>query len=126
MMDLVDFIFAGNDESMGSQEGGKQITFADFVELLLQLRGTNNATVKDIVDLRKFVHNEITKMQEKVMEKDYFSRRSNRTSVLPDLERLGKKDFISGSSLEADIERVGKKDLIAGSSLEARMERLEE
>jgi len=33
----------------------REMSFADFVELILQLRGTNQATVKDIVDLRKQV-----------------------------------------------------------------------
>jgi len=31
----------------------KELTFPDFVELVLQLRGSNQATVKDIVDMRK-------------------------------------------------------------------------
>merc|ERR1719330_2336869 len=33
----------------------REMSFSDFVELILQLRGTNQATVKDIVDLRKQV-----------------------------------------------------------------------
>jgi len=33
----------------------REMSFSDFVELILQLRGTNTATVKDIVDLRKQV-----------------------------------------------------------------------
>eukprot|EP00928_Gymnodinium_smaydae_P096406 TRINITY_DN8507_c1_g1_i1.p1 TRINITY_DN8507_c1_g1~~TRINITY_DN8507_c1_g1_i1.p1 ORF type:complete len:843 (-),score=160.21 TRINITY_DN8507_c1_g1_i1:200-2668(-) len=31
------------------------LTFPDFMELLLQLRGSNSSTVKDIVDLRRYV-----------------------------------------------------------------------
>merc|ERR1719220_3228561 len=33
----------------------REMSFSDFVELILQLRGTNQASVKDIVDLRKQV-----------------------------------------------------------------------
>jgi hypothetical protein len=43
LVDLEDHIFAGQDE----------VSFADMMDAVLQLRGTNNATVKDIVDLRK-------------------------------------------------------------------------
>jgi len=43
LVDFADFIFEKDEE----------LTFADFMELMLQLRGTNIATVKDIVDLRK-------------------------------------------------------------------------
>jgi len=35
------------------------ISFSSFMELVLQLRGTNQATVKDIVDMRKFVRQEL-------------------------------------------------------------------
>merc|ERR1719272_1398064 len=31
----------------------RELTFPEFVELVLQLRGTNTSTVKDIVDMRK-------------------------------------------------------------------------
>eukprot|EP00913_Durusdinium_trenchii_P000437 g400.t1 len=36
-------------------EGSMELSFAEFMEAILELRGTNNAKVKDIVDLRKFV-----------------------------------------------------------------------
>jgi len=53
LVDLQDFIFEAEDENGESKE--KQLSFCDFMEVVLQLRGSNNATVKDIVDLRKFV-----------------------------------------------------------------------
>eukprot|EP00927_Polykrikos_kofoidii_P085954 TRINITY_DN9488_c0_g1_i1.p1 TRINITY_DN9488_c0_g1~~TRINITY_DN9488_c0_g1_i1.p1 ORF type:complete len:749 (-),score=141.38 TRINITY_DN9488_c0_g1_i1:22-2067(-) len=39
------------------------LSFADFMDLVLQLRGTNNSTVKDIVDLRRYIVQEINTMQ---------------------------------------------------------------
>jgi len=45
LVDFTDFIFP--DE--------KDITFPDFMEVVLSLRGKNVATVKDVVDLRKFM-----------------------------------------------------------------------
>lgn len=52
LIDLIDHIF--NDDV-------KELTFPDLMELVLQLRGTNTATVRDVVDLRKF----LTQMNEK-------------------------------------------------------------
>jgi len=45
LVDFADFIF---------KDGG-ELSFADFMELVLSFRGSNGSTVKDIVDLRKFV-----------------------------------------------------------------------
>merc|ERR1712070_768121 len=45
LVDLEEFIFQGN----------KVLPFHEFMELLMSLRGSNQATVKDIVDLRKCV-----------------------------------------------------------------------
>jgi hypothetical protein len=46
LVDYADHIFAD----------GFEISFPDFMEVLLQLRGNNGATVRDIVDLRKSVY----------------------------------------------------------------------
>lgn len=58
LVDFADFIFG--------MEGDVELTFADFMEVVLQLRGNNNATVKDIVDLRKFFAQEMANAEEKV------------------------------------------------------------
>lgn len=47
----IDFVF---------DHENSELSFADFVELVLELRGTNVATVKHVVDLQKFVQAEIT------------------------------------------------------------------
>jgi len=41
------------------------ITFSEFLELVLQLRGNNTTTVRDIVDLRKFVLDELLILEER-------------------------------------------------------------
>eukprot|EP00927_Polykrikos_kofoidii_P069533 TRINITY_DN6504_c0_g1_i5.p1 TRINITY_DN6504_c0_g1~~TRINITY_DN6504_c0_g1_i5.p1 ORF type:complete len:807 (+),score=156.23 TRINITY_DN6504_c0_g1_i5:102-2522(+) len=56
LVDFSDYIF---------KDGG-QLSFPDFMELVLQLRGSNNSTVKDIVDLRSYVMRELTQIQTKV------------------------------------------------------------
>eukprot|EP00929_Paragymnodinium_shiwhaense_P073135 TRINITY_DN3717_c0_g1_i1.p1 TRINITY_DN3717_c0_g1~~TRINITY_DN3717_c0_g1_i1.p1 ORF type:complete len:958 (-),score=250.10 TRINITY_DN3717_c0_g1_i1:172-3045(-) len=50
LAEFCDFLFKDSEE----------ITFSSFMELVLQLRGTNGATVKDMVDMRKFFRQEIT------------------------------------------------------------------
>lgn len=45
LVDFADFIFSD----------AESITFAHFMDTVLQLRGSNVATVKDVVDLRKFM-----------------------------------------------------------------------
>merc|ERR550532_246235 len=56
LVDFSDFIF----------QGGKDLSFAEFMELVLELRSTNTATVKDIVDLRKFMASEIGNLVRRV------------------------------------------------------------
>lgn len=53
LVDFTDFIF----------QNGKELSFSDCMDLVLQLRGTNNATVKDIVDLRKHVMTELARVE---------------------------------------------------------------
>lgn len=51
LWDLGEFIFFETDE----------ISIEDFQKHILQLRGSNSATVKDIVDTRKFFLEELDK-----------------------------------------------------------------
>eukprot|EP00931_Biecheleriopsis_adriatica_P084738 TRINITY_DN5872_c0_g1_i1.p1 TRINITY_DN5872_c0_g1~~TRINITY_DN5872_c0_g1_i1.p1 ORF type:complete len:624 (+),score=120.32 TRINITY_DN5872_c0_g1_i1:83-1954(+) len=44
LVDFTDYIFSETNET---------VSFTDFMDLVLQLRGSNTATVKDIIDLRK-------------------------------------------------------------------------
>lgn len=59
LVDFTDFIF----------KDGVELSFPNFMEMVLQLRGSNTATVKDIVDFRKFVMNELGRLEEKVSQK---------------------------------------------------------
>mmetsp|Transcript_37084 Transcript_37084/g.102061 ORF Transcript_37084/g.102061 Transcript_37084/m.102061 type:complete len:663 (+) Transcript_37084:86-2074(+) len=42
--------------------GGSEMTFVELMDFVLQLRSSNTATVKDFVDLRKFLHYEFKKL----------------------------------------------------------------
>merc|ERR1719335_1052200 len=46
LVDFADVIF---------DDGAQELSFEKFMDVVLQLRGTNTATVKDIVELRKMV-----------------------------------------------------------------------
>jgi len=56
LVDMVDEIFA-SPTSQGLEDGDQSVNLSipDFMEVVFQLRGTNNATTKDVVDLRKCV-----------------------------------------------------------------------
>jgi len=55
LVDFADFIF--QSDSQGN-EFEKVLSFDDFMTLVLQLRGTKPATVRDIVDLQQFIHDQ--------------------------------------------------------------------
>eukprot|EP00927_Polykrikos_kofoidii_P024141 TRINITY_DN22018_c0_g1_i1.p1 TRINITY_DN22018_c0_g1~~TRINITY_DN22018_c0_g1_i1.p1 ORF type:complete len:817 (-),score=129.69 TRINITY_DN22018_c0_g1_i1:325-2715(-) len=59
LVDLVDFIFASY---------GNTLTFNEFMETILQLRGSTTATVKDMVDLRRFMQAQIHRLEGRVLE----------------------------------------------------------
>eukprot|EP00927_Polykrikos_kofoidii_P083242 TRINITY_DN8483_c0_g2_i1.p1 TRINITY_DN8483_c0_g2~~TRINITY_DN8483_c0_g2_i1.p1 ORF type:complete len:857 (-),score=150.62 TRINITY_DN8483_c0_g2_i1:72-2642(-) len=58
LVDFGDYIFGSMDS----------ITFGNFIETVLQLRGTNMATVKDIVDVRKCLGLEIARVERKLLK----------------------------------------------------------
>lgn len=59
LVDFGDFIF---------RDDAKTLSFSDFMEIVLQLRGTNTATVKDIVDMRKFMMAELENLHRTVAQ----------------------------------------------------------
>eukprot|EP00929_Paragymnodinium_shiwhaense_P095734 TRINITY_DN57005_c0_g1_i1.p1 TRINITY_DN57005_c0_g1~~TRINITY_DN57005_c0_g1_i1.p1 ORF type:complete len:718 (-),score=88.40 TRINITY_DN57005_c0_g1_i1:9-2162(-) len=59
LVDFVDFIY---EETATDNE----MSFADLFKLILQLRGSNNATVRDVVELRRFVFQSFKIIQDKL------------------------------------------------------------
>merc|ERR1712157_702641 len=57
LVDLADSIF----------DGRPAIAFTEFLEIVLQLRGSNQVTVRDIVDLKKFLLQEFTIVEENLI-----------------------------------------------------------
>jgi len=71
IVDFADYIF--DDASNKSDE----ISFDDFMKLVLSLRGSNHVTVKDIVDLRKHVLNALEKLEAEVLAAQKAQRASD-------------------------------------------------
>lgn len=56
LVELADFLFQDEDA----------LGLAQFVEVVLQFRGSNTATVKDIVDMRSFLRRELEALEDKM------------------------------------------------------------
>merc|ERR1719440_2148867 len=59
LIDLTDVIFKKEDSKIG---------YGDFIDLLIKLRGSNQSTVKDIMDLRKFFTSEMVILHEELRD----------------------------------------------------------
>jgi calmodulin len=53
LVDFADFIFSGHCNAVSKTQLKQGLTCPQFIELLLELGGTNAARVKDMIDLRK-------------------------------------------------------------------------
>eukprot|EP00931_Biecheleriopsis_adriatica_P043585 TRINITY_DN24913_c0_g1_i1.p1 TRINITY_DN24913_c0_g1~~TRINITY_DN24913_c0_g1_i1.p1 ORF type:complete len:623 (-),score=111.99 TRINITY_DN24913_c0_g1_i1:45-1865(-) len=60
LLDIADLIFQSDQQG---HEFNKEIDLDTFVKLVISLRGENQATVKDVVDLRKFLNTRISATQ---------------------------------------------------------------
>merc|ERR1740123_1043794 len=82
LVDFADVIFDEDDE----------LSFPRFMEVVLQLRGSNTATVKDIVDLRKLVGNQTRDIQKVIR------RMEENVALVMDHVMQGGANYISESS----------------------------
>jgi len=70
IVDFADYIFATSNKN-------DEISFEEFMKLVLSLRGSNHVTVKDIVDLRKHVLNALEKLEAEVLAAQAAQRASD-------------------------------------------------
>merc|ERR1719330_1244421 len=54
----------------------EEISFSTFLELVLQLRGSNTVCVRDIVNLRKFIIEEMANSEDRIMQNMHRNGRS--------------------------------------------------
>merc|ERR1719424_2214952 len=59
LLDFGDFIFKNG-----------ALSFGDFMDLMLHLRGCNYCTVKDVIDLRKYVKEEMTDLKKEMLAQE--------------------------------------------------------
>jgi len=71
LVDFADTIF--DDACEANEDGEDKLSFEDFMGLILDLRGSNNATVKDVVDLRKHINLRIENFETKLLELPHFA-----------------------------------------------------
>jgi hypothetical protein len=82
LVDQTDFIF----------ENDQDLTFAEFFDLILKLRGTNTTTVKDMVDLRKLLRTEMDHMQELFKTFQAWTVDEVMTKTKTEIDRLSRRD----------------------------------
>lgn len=68
LLDLKDTLFASDNEF--DDTDGRKLTFAEFMDLILDLRGGNSATVKDMVTLRKYIDSRFVRLEEKIKKEE--------------------------------------------------------
>lgn len=81
LMDLIDIIFKRDDEKDKAEDKDHEttLTFDELIETIYGLRGSNSASVKDIVDLRKFVHQGVARLEGKVSQLSPDSKKAARS-----------------------------------------------
>eukprot|EP00929_Paragymnodinium_shiwhaense_P030062 TRINITY_DN170_c1_g2_i4.p1 TRINITY_DN170_c1_g2~~TRINITY_DN170_c1_g2_i4.p1 ORF type:complete len:717 (-),score=174.90 TRINITY_DN170_c1_g2_i4:467-2617(-) len=67
LVDSADLIFV--HDPTNPTHDHKTMTFIDFLDLITGLNGTNPATVKNIVDIRKSLHIAVSKVEKMVLDK---------------------------------------------------------
>mmetsp|Transcript_98351 Transcript_98351/g.184889 ORF Transcript_98351/g.184889 Transcript_98351/m.184889 type:complete len:174 (+) Transcript_98351:3-524(+) len=102
LVDFADHIFKGDEE----------LSFADVMELVLSLRGTNTATVRDVVDLRKFLTNLQTESNDHVIK-----RMSEKVESILD-EQLTRKLLMHSAVVDKQLERkLNHHSAVAGKAV---------
>lgn len=70
VLGLVDFADTIFEPDLGQEEGEERLLdFASFMNVVLDLRGGNHATVKDIVNLRKYINGRFENLEHKLLQK---------------------------------------------------------
>jgi hypothetical protein len=111
LVDLSQFIF--KDEQW--------LTFGDFMELVMQLRGNNSTTQKDIVDMKKYMKQELNMMSDIIVAtlmeattaggrpSDFFAEEQGR-------QAMGKKNSVknmnSATSTRSVTNNIGRSDYV--------------
>mmetsp|Transcript_86716 Transcript_86716/g.269576 ORF Transcript_86716/g.269576 Transcript_86716/m.269576 type:complete len:373 (+) Transcript_86716:1134-2252(+) len=108
LVDFADFIFQSDRQG---QRFEKKLDFNEFMDLVLKLRGTNSATVRDIVEMRTFINAQNTAMNNqlaRIEERQRFFEKNvlGRLSDLSRLEGFQKSVVEQQRRVNAKLDRV--------------------
>mmetsp|Transcript_106822 Transcript_106822/g.276127 ORF Transcript_106822/g.276127 Transcript_106822/m.276127 type:complete len:812 (-) Transcript_106822:203-2638(-) len=83
----------------------EEITFPEFLELVLQLRGNNGTTVRDIVNLRKFIMEEMWAQEERLLTAIFHIAANSQNSIVIDEDDEGRTSSVGfrGSTWVSDM-----------------------
>lgn len=79
LVDVADFVFNSDDGETGDQE----LSFQDFLRVVMALRGSNAVTLKDIMDLRRTLHKHHRELRGAVHDLEERTVRSSGVPVPP-------------------------------------------
>lgn len=98
LCEFADFFFQSDKHGEVFDE---KWSFEKFMQVVMQVRGINPATVRDIVDLRKFIHTENTFRNSllKVLEENQITMAKNQTKMASSQNTLAQKLDASPKSI---------------------------
>lgn len=114
--DQLDGINGFGEEGEG---GGAELSFAEFLEMVMRLRSENTASVPDIVDLRKFIRLSNTRQGEKLS-----ALRVNLTNLENDIARVRRETCDSVEEVREDMRTVHSALFQSLAATSARIETL--
>lgn len=122
LVDFADTIFE-QDYTPGDDtdsEVDKRLSFAEFMGVILELRGSNTATVKDIVELRKYIKTRFTHLEHRLQEASTgFTRRRTARLSRASLDNI---KLVADDLEEMNCDRVPDKDA-DGNAISRRLSR---
>jgi hypothetical protein len=68
LVDFADTIFEPDYSDETDEPEEKVLSFADFMGVVLDLRGTNTATLRDITHLRRHINERFTRLEQKLLD----------------------------------------------------------
>jgi voltage-gated sodium channel len=130
LIDIADFIFVQLDDDDGDKRTDgdiddadvdapkplkeRTLTFGEFMDIILQLRGKNITTVRDIVDLRKLIHKEsrslhghISRLEDRLQGRR-FTQVPDKRAVSSPSKKAAKQAVTAGKETPASTEVPAK------------------
>jgi len=109
LVDFADYIFPPRDSLEGFSSTRDPLSFEDFMEIVLNLRGTNHATVKDVVDLRKQVRSALEQLQNDICQHLHRAEALQDDSEVEQLsQQVGHLEASMGE-LRRELSRLGER-----------------